>query len=107
MKRKQPDIDLRPILDQFRNFDTSETEDFALFLDRSADQIRDAADAVSNARLLNKVHDKVVVDRMDIVRSQIREFKLLIYKLDHSSQQFDRLLDVLGALEEELKRNDE
>jgi hypothetical protein len=107
MIHKQPDIDLRPIIDEFRNFDTSEEEYFAAFLDKSAEKIREAADMVSNARLLDQTSDKVVVDKLDIVQSQIREFRLLLYKMEHSRHLFDRLFNVLDALDEELKRGEE
>ncbi|MFL5765613.1 MAG: hypothetical protein ACJ77K_16830 [Bacteroidia bacterium] len=104
MIHKNPDIDLRPIIDELRQFDVSEEPEFRLFLDKAAEQIREAGDAVSDGRLQGNISDKVVVDKLDVVRSQIRELRLLLNKMDHSGDISDRLTNALDGLEEELKR---
>jgi hypothetical protein len=104
MIHKHPDIDLRPLIDELRQFDHSEEAELRIFLDKAAEQIREAGDQVSNGRLEGTTSDKVVADKLDIVRSQIRELKLLLHKMDHTSSMFDRLTNALDGLEEELKR---
>jgi hypothetical protein len=107
MLPKNPDINLRPIIDELKTIDTSDTDTFVVFLRDAAEQIREAADAVSNAKLMALTDDKAVLDKFDIVRSQIRELNLLLYKMDHKEHYFDRLSNVLASLEEELKRVEE
>ncbi|MBA3970625.1 MAG: hypothetical protein H0X46_00465 [Bacteroidetes bacterium] len=104
MIHKNTDIDLRPIIDELKNIDIDETDNLFVFLRDSADYICDAADVITNAKLLDHSNDKVFIDRLDTIHSQIRELKLLLYKMDHEAHYFDRLFNVLGALEEEIKR---
>lgn len=107
MIQNNADIDLRPIIDELRSIDIEETDHLITFLRDSADYICDVADAVSNAMLLDKKNDKVVIDKFETIRSQIRELNLLLYKMDHAAHYFDRLFNVLESLEGEIKRMDE
>lgn len=107
MIRKNTDINLRPIIDELKTIDVDDSDQLVTFLRDAADYICEAADVVSNAKLLDQANDKVFIDKLDTIQSQIRELTLLLYKMDHSAHYFDRLFSVLGSFEEELKRVNE